>query len=251
MYSNVNSRNVLLRPVLPENLGNELFLFDFSLAQPYRDPKTFAHTSFCSGLSVTYPPPGTFSSINFHLGNRLSRRDDLESLSYLLVYLLRGSLPWLDSGAMSNSGLLQQKQDISIAELCNNLPSCFADFIHYARELSFTQKPDYSFLRSIFHNLGDATTPSTTTSFFPANVERSEQVYWTERIASVVPVPKTPRKRIHDQVSLHEHLVPSTVKRYVLLLPCIINGLFESLRSRRLARNKFTRGSPVRHLSHM
>ena len=75
-------------------LSNEIFLIDFGLAQLFHDPSTCRHVPLISGLKTI----GTiaFTSINSHLGRTQSRRDDLESLVYSIVYLFRGRLPWQD-----------------------------------------------------------------------------------------------------------------------------------------------------------
>ena len=63
----------------------------------------------------------------------------MESLGYLLVYLVRGLLLWLTLNIHSNGDALQQKQDISIAMLCEALLWFFATFLLHARQLSFAE----------------------------------------------------------------------------------------------------------------
>ena len=72
--------------------SNWVFLMDFGLAQLFRNPATHSHTAQTKGSSVI----GTvrYSSINCHLGLTPSQRDDLESLVYIIVYLVKGRLPW-------------------------------------------------------------------------------------------------------------------------------------------------------------
>ena len=73
------------------NRTNLVYLIDFGLLKEFWDPNTRKHIPYNDGLGFTGTP--TFASINSHLGLELGRQDDLESLAYLLFYLLWGFLP--------------------------------------------------------------------------------------------------------------------------------------------------------------
>ena len=86
-----------------------------------------------------------------------SRRDDLESLGYLLLYFARGSLPWeklkAETTVRTYQSMMEMKKSISVEELCDQLPREFARFMNHVRALEFEDKPDYPYLRKIFRDL--------------------------------------------------------------------------------------------------
>jgi hypothetical protein len=88
--------------------------------------------------------------MNALLGIRLTRRDDLESLAYVLIYLMHGSLPWQSTTGKSTTELLDIRTAITPSTLCEGLPAEFEVFLSYARSLEFKQKPDYQYLRGLF-----------------------------------------------------------------------------------------------------
>uniref|UniRef100_A0A0E0ITY7 Non-specific serine/threonine protein kinase n=1 Tax=Oryza nivara TaxID=4536 RepID=A0A0E0ITY7_ORYNI len=98
-----------------------------------------------------------YASVNTHLGIEQSRRDDLESVGYLLLYFLRGSLPWqgLKAGTKKQKyDRISEKKMLTPAEvLCKSYPSEFTSYFHYCRSLRFEDKPDYSYLKKLFRDV--------------------------------------------------------------------------------------------------
>ncbi|GJN27043.1 hypothetical protein PR202_gb15024 [Eleusine coracana subsp. coracana] len=98
-----------------------------------------------------------YASVNTHLGVEQSRRDDLESLGYVLMYFLRGSLPWqgLKAGTKKQKydRISEKKMLTPVEVLCKSYPPEFTSYFHYCRSLRFEDKPDYSFLKRLFRDL--------------------------------------------------------------------------------------------------
>ena len=158
----VHSKNFIHRDIKPDNfligLGKRaslVHIIDFGLAKKYRDSKTHKHVMFREGKNLT----GTarYAGINAHMGHEQSRRDDLEAIGYVLMYFLRGSLPW--QGVQGNTRhekyqkIMEKKISTQIETLCTGFPNEFSECIRYARSLNFEDQPDYGYLRRLFKDL--------------------------------------------------------------------------------------------------
>ena len=95
-------------------------------------------------------------SRNANRGYELSRRDDLESFGYMIIYLAKNNLPWinLEKSKLEKNKIIQViykiKNSITSEQLCKDLPEEFNIFIKYVRNLKFEQKPDYFYLKGLF-----------------------------------------------------------------------------------------------------
>ncbi|KAL1810607.1 casein kinase 1-like protein 2 [Daucus carota subsp. sativus] len=158
----VHTKSFLHRDIKPDNFlmglgrrANQVYAIDFGLAKKYRDSTTHQHIPYRENKNLT----GTarYASMNTHLGIEQSRRDDLESLGYVLMYFLRGSLPWqgLKAGNKKQKyeKISEKKVSTSIEALCRGYPTEFASYFHYCRSLRFDDKPDYAYLKRLFRDL--------------------------------------------------------------------------------------------------
>ena len=135
--------------------GRHVNIIDFGLAKKFRDPKTHLHIPYRENENLT----GTarYTSINTHLGVEQARRDDLESLAYVLMYFLHGTLPWQDVKTTTKEQkydrIMEKKMTTPTDLLCCGFPSEFGIFLNYTRALRFDNKSDYSYLHKLFRDL--------------------------------------------------------------------------------------------------
>lgn len=134
------------------NNKNIIYIIDFGLSKRFRDPKTGLHIPYRDGKNLT----GTarYASINTHLGLEQSRRDDIESMIYVLIYLFNGELPWQGIPAKDNKEkyekIKQKKIKTPVESLCEGLPKEIQEIVHYSRNLRFDDRPNYESIRKIF-----------------------------------------------------------------------------------------------------
>lgn len=123
--------------------SDKLFLIDFGMSRTYIDDKTNAHR--CNKIRTT-GIIGTprYVSIHVHDGCEPSRRDDLISIMYVLVYLVKGRLPW--KAAASPEVVAQIKKTISPEDLFFEMPSSYLEIFKYLCSMSYDEAPDYSYI---------------------------------------------------------------------------------------------------------
>src|ERR1019366_3661030 len=115
--------------------ANIAHIIDFGLSKEFRDPRTRLHIP--QGKTHGLTGTAAFASIHSHLGLELGRRDDLESLAYILIYFLCGSLPWQGLDFEDRDLVAESKQQNSTHDLCYGLPPELHTFLDYSRSLSF------------------------------------------------------------------------------------------------------------------
>lgn len=158
----IHFKNYVHRNVKPDNFligigkkSHKIYTIDFALAKLYRDGKNFEHVPYNENKKMVTTP--RYASINAHKGIEKTRRDDLESLGYMLIYFLKGNLPWKDLNCETReeniSKIKEMKNIINIEELCTDLPLEFVTYMNYCRNLKFDEKPDYGYLKKIFKEL--------------------------------------------------------------------------------------------------
>ena len=151
----VHESGVIHRDIKPDNfiydsINNKFKLIDYGLSKPYIISGKHIDENNNGGRCGTM----RYMSINAHLKKTLSRKDDMISLSYSLIYLYCKKLPW--------QGIKEEKTEIhnKIVDLKKNFNMSFKDYniiepllylYNYSTNLKFDSKPDYSFLIQYFY----------------------------------------------------------------------------------------------------
>ena len=159
VLEHIHNKGVIHRDIKPENflLGKEnssnskyIYLIDFGLSKFF--DKNSLNDILTNKKNLTGTP--RYASINALRGLEQSMRDDLESLGYLFIFLLKGKLPWMGIDCIDRNEKIKKicirKIETSSSDLCSGLPKEFIEYLDYCKNLEFEQKPDYTMLKNLF-----------------------------------------------------------------------------------------------------
>ena len=157
----IHKKYILHRDIKPDNFtlgkgknSHIIYLIDFGLSKKYKSSKgNHEHIKYSENKRLI----GTarYASINALRGCEQGRRDDMESLGYVLMYFLRGNLPWqglkVCKGEDRYKKIYEIKKNTPADELCAGFPRQFCEYVRYTRNLSFEQEPDYDYLKKLIY----------------------------------------------------------------------------------------------------
>mmetsp|Transcript_94323 Transcript_94323/g.149146 ORF Transcript_94323/g.149146 Transcript_94323/m.149146 type:complete len:380 (-) Transcript_94323:141-1280(-) len=157
----LHSKSIIHRDIKPENFmmgvgarSHIIYLIDFGLSEVYYNQQEAEHAS---RQKDSLTGTARYASISAHNWSQ-SRRDDLEAVGHMLIYFVRGNLPWsgLDAPAEEDdtfSHIRDAKKATSLDKLCEGIPQEFKEYLRYCRALGFTGRPDYARLRLLFSDV--------------------------------------------------------------------------------------------------
>ena len=131
--------------------SNTVFMIDFGLTRLVINPKTGKHIPFVGMKNLI----GTcrYVSVNSHKGFELSRRDDLITLGYVMINLIKGSLPWQGISISKHSARYRKvgkfKQSYPNEKLCSGCPVQFLHYMDYVMSLGFEEMADFTMLKGL------------------------------------------------------------------------------------------------------
>ena len=158
----IHDRHIIHRDIKPDNFvmgakedNAKLYILDFGLAKKYRSSRTLVQYPYIKKKKLT----GTarYASIHALEAYEQSRRDDLESVGYVLMYFLRGNLPWQGLKVRSKEDrykkILEKKRETSSEYLCKDFPIQFFEYVDYTRKLEYEENPNYDLLKQKFKDV--------------------------------------------------------------------------------------------------
>ena len=157
----IHSKFIVHRDIKPDNFligkddPNVIYLIDFGLSKKYRSSNSGKHIRF--GFTGKLTGTVRFASANALRGGEQSRRDDIESIGYMIVYFMKKRLPWQGvTGTRKMERYLKiykLKKNTSPEDLCEGLPPEMVEYMTYAKKLEFEQEPNYNYLRKLFSKM--------------------------------------------------------------------------------------------------
>ena len=152
----IHSKNLVYKDVKPENFligindPNVIYVVDFGLCKKYRSSKTGKH--LLPKYTGKFTGTVVYASTNALIGKETSRRDDLISLGYMLIVLLKRTIPLNISFKNFNKEKFLDMMNLKKTgeKLYKDIPKEIGEFVKYSKNLKFEQDPDYSYLRSLF-----------------------------------------------------------------------------------------------------
>ncbi|CAD8197878.1 unnamed protein product [Paramecium pentaurelia] len=200
----LHNKNIIHRDLKPENMvigyidTHIIYLIDFGLAKYFKESNgQHIPLSDKKGIIGT----ARYASIAAHQGFEQSRKDDLESLAYVLIYLNLGKLPWMNLQIADKhekyKAIYEMKKNVKLELLTEGLPQCYLLLLQHAKSREFSESPNYAFLKDQFRK-----------AINDKENEESFYMYDWEKLAEV-----KNKKQLHQNKITNPPVIRSTIKR--------------------------------------
>jgi casein kinase 1 len=145
LLKTIHSKGLVHRDIKPDNFllglnnkSRQIYIIDFGLCKSFIDKEKHIEMKLTHSLIGSK----TYASINAHEYIELSRRDDLESLGYMMLYFYSGELAWQDLISVTNEDVKYMKKNLKL----EGLPEVLVNYMKYIKSMEFVEKPNYSLI---------------------------------------------------------------------------------------------------------
>ena len=214
----IHKKNIIHRDIKPDNFLTGLkdpriiYLIDFGQSKKYRSERTLKHIQFRLTKKLIGTP--RYASINALEGFELSRRDDLESFCYMIIFFLIKKLPWqgvkAQTYAKRNNKICKSKEDFNIDEHKDLIPSEFIKIFKYVKRLKFNEEPNYNMIRNAFKKILNDINYKEDETF---SWIKDKKVLSLKKISDIHRRKASSKKRIMDKIYKKEEEIQSAKKR--------------------------------------
>ncbi|OIR58204.1 MAG: casein kinase I [Amphiamblys sp. WSBS2006] len=183
----VHERGLIYRDMKPDNFvfdaaRRKIHLIDFGMAKYYWCSKRNEHIPYreCKPLTGT----ARYMSVRTHNGAEQSRRDDIEALGHVIGYLFEGRLPWQGLNTPHKNKYTQiahVKCTTPLKDAFRKSPQEIVAYLEYAREMGFTERPDYAYLKRLFSTVLCRYPPEERTLFWSKELPLIEAITLEEK----------------------------------------------------------------------
>lgn len=147
LLKTIHDKGLVHRDIKPENFllstnneNKQIYIIDFGFCKSFMNNDSHMEIKKTNNLIGSK----TYASINSHDYLELSRRDDMESLGYIMLYFYLGTLPWHDNSLLLDTATINEKiKQMKKKILEKNLPNVLVNYMKYVKSLEFKEKPNY------------------------------------------------------------------------------------------------------------
>lgn len=148
VHGDINAENIYINP------GRESQVYLVGYCHAFRYCPGGQHVEYREGSRTPHEGTVEFISLDTHSGTAPSRRSDLQSLGYCMLYWHTGRLPWTTFAQPEQIATEKKKSMKDVPGLLSHcygkkkVSSAFEPFLSVVMALQYTEQPDYTVLKS-------------------------------------------------------------------------------------------------------
>ncbi len=215
----LHEKNIIHRDIKPENfvIGQKnkeriIYLIDFGLSKKISNDKIIPTIKEDRNIIGTM----RYISMNTHKGYDQGRRDDLESLFYIIIYFIKGELPWQNIKCKSKTEKYEKIYEIKkkvteSGELVDDLPEEMGKILEYILGLGFIEKPNYQMMKTAVEIILNKLNLSNDLQFDWYNLDFLNYLYLTRNNMNEKEKIKENKKETKEETNKDKNIITNNI----------------------------------------